>query len=389
MACRAFHHDPFFEFLDPGPLRARGLGLFFRAALRALGSVGQITGARQADGRLMGVAAWIPPGHYPLSGRAQGVELLGGRPGPWCDGRPGCGTGCGTWLPSTGLARRNRCGTCCCWSLIRWSSGPGSALGCRPRGWRRRTRRASIAISRRKRPRTSLPTLRVRGGRRAAAPYRKGRRCGRCAGAVSRDRVSPSRSSDALPAASPGRPASQDRRAREAGRWARSTVNRTMALSFCSTKTSTMVWGPIGLDTMVIPRRKRRTLVATAGAPRRTLAGPPVMRSEVDVAPHGRVQDLHEAGEVAVGTGANELLHHQLMLGGVDNERPGASTRSGSGRGGRPWPLPSGGPGGLAARHVGAGRPDGLGDGVEGHAEYVVEHENDTFDRAESLEDHQ
>ena len=78
VAARAFHHDPFFEFLDPSPLRrARGLGLFFRAALRALGSVGQITGARQADGRLMGVAAWIPPGHYPLSGPAQGVELLG------------------------------------------------------------------------------------------------------------------------------------------------------------------------------------------------------------------------------------------------------------------------------------------------------------------------
>lgn len=78
VVARAFHHDPFFEFLEPSPLRrARGLGLFFRAALRALGSVGQITGARQADGRLMGVAAWIPPGQYPLSGLAQGVELLG------------------------------------------------------------------------------------------------------------------------------------------------------------------------------------------------------------------------------------------------------------------------------------------------------------------------
>ncbi len=78
VAARAFHHDPFFEFLEPNPLRrARGLGLFFRAAVRALGSVGQITGARRADGRLMGVAAWIPPGQYPLSGPAQGVELVG------------------------------------------------------------------------------------------------------------------------------------------------------------------------------------------------------------------------------------------------------------------------------------------------------------------------
>ena len=78
VAARAFHHDPFFEYLDPNPLRrARGLGLFFRAAVRALGSAGRITGARRADGRLMGVAAWVPPGLYPLPGRAQVGELVG------------------------------------------------------------------------------------------------------------------------------------------------------------------------------------------------------------------------------------------------------------------------------------------------------------------------
>ncbi len=78
VAARAFHHDPFFEYLDPSPLRrARGLGLFFRAAVRALGSAGRITGARGADGRLMGVAAWVPPGLYPLRGLAQIGELVG------------------------------------------------------------------------------------------------------------------------------------------------------------------------------------------------------------------------------------------------------------------------------------------------------------------------
>ena len=78
VAARAFHHDPFFEFLEPNPVRrARGLALFFRAAVHALGATGQITGARQADGRLMGVAAWVPPGRYPLPGLAQFGEMLG------------------------------------------------------------------------------------------------------------------------------------------------------------------------------------------------------------------------------------------------------------------------------------------------------------------------
>ena len=82
VAARAFHHDPFFEFLEPNPARrARGLALFFRAAVHALGTTGQITGARQSDGRLMGVAAWVPPGRYPLGGLAQFGEMLGALPG--------------------------------------------------------------------------------------------------------------------------------------------------------------------------------------------------------------------------------------------------------------------------------------------------------------------
>jgi GNAT superfamily N-acetyltransferase len=78
VAARAFHHDPFFEWLEPNPVRrARGLALFFRATVHALGSTGRITGARQADGRLMGVAAWVPPGGYPPRGLAQFGEFAG------------------------------------------------------------------------------------------------------------------------------------------------------------------------------------------------------------------------------------------------------------------------------------------------------------------------
>jgi GNAT superfamily N-acetyltransferase len=78
VAARAFHHDPFFEFLEPGPVRrARALALFWRSTVGALGTQGQVTGARQADGRLVGVAAWFPPGTYPAPAGVQGREMLG------------------------------------------------------------------------------------------------------------------------------------------------------------------------------------------------------------------------------------------------------------------------------------------------------------------------
>ena len=67
VAARAFHDDPFFEFLDPRPVRrARGLAIFWRAELASLGPTTALTGARREDGRLVGVAAVIPPGGYPL-----------------------------------------------------------------------------------------------------------------------------------------------------------------------------------------------------------------------------------------------------------------------------------------------------------------------------------
>lgn len=78
VAARAFHHDPFFEFLDPkGVTRARGLSLFWRSAIAAAAPRATITGARGPDGRLLGVSVVIGPGDYPLPPAAQGRELLG------------------------------------------------------------------------------------------------------------------------------------------------------------------------------------------------------------------------------------------------------------------------------------------------------------------------
>jgi GNAT superfamily N-acetyltransferase len=78
VAARAFHHDPFFEFLEPGEVRrARALALFWRAMVGALGAGAHVTGARKADGRLVGVAAWVPPGAYPLPGLAQARQMIG------------------------------------------------------------------------------------------------------------------------------------------------------------------------------------------------------------------------------------------------------------------------------------------------------------------------
>jgi GNAT superfamily N-acetyltransferase len=93
VAARAFYSDPFFEYLEPRPLlRARGVALFFRAAVEALGPERRVLGARDREGRLLGVAAWAPPGTYPPPARAQVRELasalraFGPRPRALVDG---------------------------------------------------------------------------------------------------------------------------------------------------------------------------------------------------------------------------------------------------------------------------------------------------------------
>lgn len=78
VAARAFHHDPFFEFLDPmGITRARGLALFWRAAIAGAGPASVVTGARDKDGRLMGLSVVAPPGAYPPPLAGQARQLAG------------------------------------------------------------------------------------------------------------------------------------------------------------------------------------------------------------------------------------------------------------------------------------------------------------------------
>lgn len=78
IAARAFHNDPFFVYLDPRPItRARGLALFWRASLAALGPTAQLLGARQPDGDLVGVAAIVPPGGYPFPVGGQIRQMVG------------------------------------------------------------------------------------------------------------------------------------------------------------------------------------------------------------------------------------------------------------------------------------------------------------------------
>jgi len=78
VAARAFYDDPFFVFLSPRPLiRARGLGIFWRAVVASIIDTGEVLAARRHDGTLVGVAASIGPGRLPLSARAQLQQSAG------------------------------------------------------------------------------------------------------------------------------------------------------------------------------------------------------------------------------------------------------------------------------------------------------------------------
>jgi ribosomal protein S18 acetylase RimI-like enzyme len=67
----ASHADyPSFRHLCPDPARrARVLRLFFTGTVRDAVAVGAVDGAVAPDGRLLGVAVWLPPGAFPWSGR--------------------------------------------------------------------------------------------------------------------------------------------------------------------------------------------------------------------------------------------------------------------------------------------------------------------------------
>lgn len=79
VAARAFHFDPFFQFLmTQATSRARGLALFTRAFVASQRQRGRVVVARRDD-RILGAAAWVEPERYPLPiGRQiqQGVGAL-------------------------------------------------------------------------------------------------------------------------------------------------------------------------------------------------------------------------------------------------------------------------------------------------------------------------
>ncbi|MGH9007914.1 MAG: hypothetical protein ACRDV6_09435, partial [Acidimicrobiales bacterium] len=77
VAAEAFFDDPFFKFLSPQDgLRRRGLHIYNRVGVASLGDAGLVCGVRQG-GQLVGVAAWIRPGRYPISASAQLRQAAG------------------------------------------------------------------------------------------------------------------------------------------------------------------------------------------------------------------------------------------------------------------------------------------------------------------------
>ena len=78
LGARSFYDDPFFMHLAAEPmLRARGLALFWRSHLAALGTSAVATGARDRSGNLVGTCVWQKPGTYPLSVAVQAREAAG------------------------------------------------------------------------------------------------------------------------------------------------------------------------------------------------------------------------------------------------------------------------------------------------------------------------
>ncbi len=78
LGARSFYDDPFFRHLSPDPmLLNRGLAIFWRSHLAALGDSAVATGARDGAGTLVGICVWQRPGTYPLPVTAQVAEMAG------------------------------------------------------------------------------------------------------------------------------------------------------------------------------------------------------------------------------------------------------------------------------------------------------------------------
>jgi ribosomal protein S18 acetylase RimI-like enzyme len=78
LGARSFYDDPFFMHLSGEPmLRARGLAIYIRSHLAALGETAVATSARDRSGTMVGICVWQRPGTYPLPGAAQAREMAG------------------------------------------------------------------------------------------------------------------------------------------------------------------------------------------------------------------------------------------------------------------------------------------------------------------------
>jgi GNAT superfamily N-acetyltransferase len=77
VGARAFHTDPFFEYLSPNSVRrARGLSLYCQNVCKHLGPKGRLLVARR-EGRVVGVAGWVAPGGYPQPIATQLAQQVG------------------------------------------------------------------------------------------------------------------------------------------------------------------------------------------------------------------------------------------------------------------------------------------------------------------------
>lgn len=80
VSVRAFEDDPFFRFLfRDDATRARGIAILHRVVLRRVAPMG-VTRTALVDGKVAGVALWLPPGTWPFPVRVQFLQLIGGFP---------------------------------------------------------------------------------------------------------------------------------------------------------------------------------------------------------------------------------------------------------------------------------------------------------------------
>ncbi len=78
LGARSFYDDPFFVHLSAAPMvRARGLAIYMRTHLAALGDTAVTTIARDRSGTMVGICVWQRPGTYPLPVTAQAREMAG------------------------------------------------------------------------------------------------------------------------------------------------------------------------------------------------------------------------------------------------------------------------------------------------------------------------